>query len=129
LLVIEWKDAIITVLRDAKEPMHYAEIAAQIAQRSLREDLGATPPSTVVSIITTSLKNDGDKSPFFRTSRGYYSEQQAPVLEQESEAETSEASGLVNAFGMFWDKVQGPMGITAQDTRATTNWLWQRQFR
>jgi HB1/ASXL restriction endonuclease-like protein with HTH domain len=88
--------------------MHYTEIADQIAQRSLREELTATPANTVVSIITTSLKNDRDESPFFRTSRGYYSlrgaEQQAPVLGQESETETSEATGLVNAYGMFWEK-------------------------
>src|ERR1039458_6781237 len=105
---MDWKDAIVTVLQDAKVPMHYTEIAEQIALRSLRDELTATPANTVVAIITTSLKNDGDRSPFSRTSRGYYSlrgaEQRAPVLEQESETETSEETGLVNAFGMFWER-------------------------
>lgn len=105
---MEWKDAIVKVLQDAKAPMHYTEIAEQIALRSLRQELTATPANTVVAIITTSLKNDGNDSPFSRTSRGYYSlrgaEQQAPVLEEGSETETSEVTGLVNAFGMFWER-------------------------
>jgi len=106
---MEWKDAIKTVLQDAKEPMHYTEIADQIAQRTLRAgaDLGATPASTVNSILATSFKNEGDSSPFLRTSRGYYtlrSKGQQMTIGPELEAETSEATGLVNAFGMFWER-------------------------
>ncbi|MGD1026132.1 HTH domain-containing protein [Candidatus Binatus soli] len=105
---MEWKDAIVKVLQDAKAPMHYTEIAEKIAEGSLRQELTATPANTVVAIITTSLKNDGAESPFSRTSRGYYSlrdaEQQAPALEEGSETETSEVTGLVNAFGMFWER-------------------------
>ncbi len=106
---MEWKDAIEAVLKDATAPMHYAEIADQIAQRSLRnrDELGATPASTVNSIITQSLNNESDRSPFLRTSRGYYTlrggEAEATTPEQE-EAAASEITGLVNAFGMFWER-------------------------
>jgi len=105
-----WKDAIISVLRASNAPMHYTEIADQIAERKLRQELTATPANTVVSIMTTSIKNDGVGSPFVRVTRGHYAlrglQQREEILaEKESiEIETSETTGVVNAFGMFWDR-------------------------
>ena len=39
-----WKDAIIQVLRDHAEPLHYADIAEAIVEQRLTDTVGATPP-------------------------------------------------------------------------------------
>jgi hypothetical protein len=64
-----WRDAILRVLNEAAEPMHYTAIAEAIATQGLRSELGATPATSVASIISTSLQNDGRDSPFVRVSR------------------------------------------------------------
>ena len=69
---LSWKDAIIRVLRDSAEAMHYTEIVDAIADREYRSEWGATPGATVNSIISLSLKNEGTKSPFLRIDRGRY---------------------------------------------------------
>jgi HB1/ASXL restriction endonuclease-like protein with HTH domain len=107
---MDWRGAIQVVLREASAPMHYTEIAQQIAERGLRKDdeLGATPASTVVAIIVGSLKNDGTNSPFVRTARGYYglrTEEQVENIEEDlPEATSSQIRGVINAFGMFWER-------------------------
>src|SRR5579863_8468711 len=41
---LTWREAVEAVLRDAADPMHYTDIAEEIAARKLRGDeLGATP--------------------------------------------------------------------------------------
>jgi|SRR5580692_750564 hypothetical protein len=67
---MEWKDAIVKVLSDAGTPIHYTEIAEQIVERGLREELTATPANTVAAIITISLKNEATQSPFFEALAG-----------------------------------------------------------
>ena len=42
---LPWKEAIISVLSERSEPMHYADVADSIAKA--RSELGATPGSTV----------------------------------------------------------------------------------
>jgi len=93
--------------------MHYAEIAEQIFERGLRTGQTATPAATVRSTITQSFKNDGDGSPFIRVGPGVYAlwgiqiEASAIAREELAPTETSEVTGLVNAFGMFWDRKKG----------------------
>lgn len=105
-----WKEAIETVLKEAKAPMHYQQIAERIYELNLKTDPTATPANTVASVIATSFKTEGTNSPFIRTSRGYYalnaSQQQEPAIAQEELEETasSEITGVVNAFGMFWER-------------------------
>jgi hypothetical protein len=110
---LSWREAIIAVLKDSPNPIHYNEIADEIVQRKLRTELGATPASTVNAIIGLSFKDDGDNSPFVRTARGYYALRSLPAPSpaalvqsevSESESESSEITGVVNAFGMFWDR-------------------------
>ena len=67
-----WRKAIEQVLREADGPLSRTEIAETIVARELRDDVGLTPANTVVSNISTSLKNEGDKSPFVRVGRGEY---------------------------------------------------------
>jgi hypothetical protein len=101
-----WKEAIVEVLRSVDGPMHYTDIAEQIADRELRADLGATPANSVAAVITTSLR-DADASPFTRVGRGMYALRNARPTEHErspAEPGTSPTTGLVNAYSMFWDR-------------------------
>jgi hypothetical protein len=112
---LEWKDAIIAVLSAANAPMHYAEIAKQIFDQGLRKVQNATPANTVAAFIHRSFKDDGENSPFIRVSRGVYGLRSALTeepavaqkeLAEEELAEADEVTGLVNAFGMFWDRAK-----------------------
>ena len=113
-----WKEAIIEVLKDAAEPLHYTDIAERIVERELRTEFGATPSKAVVGAITTSLTADRDASPFVRVGRGIYALRSTLVSELEAapvrldgqavatadqEAEPDEM-GLINAFGMYWKR-------------------------
>jgi HB1, ASXL, restriction endonuclease HTH domain len=107
-----WREAIIHVLRRNVEPMHYTAIAEAIAEQELRTELGATPASTVNSIITTSMRDEGENSPFQRVATGRYGLRpgnaaqpttEIPVQPTETPAEADE-TGLINAFGMYWSR-------------------------
>jgi hypothetical protein len=113
---LSWKDAIVQVLERAGGSLHYNEIAQQIAERRLRGDLGATPARTVSSQITTSIQQDPD-SPFIRAGRGMYAlrtrslsetaiNSNQPILEPAAAEEQAATTGVVNAFGMFWDRAK-----------------------
>jgi len=98
--------------------MHYTDIAEEIATRKLRGDeLGATPANTVATIINGSIRDEGSNSLFVRVERGVYGLREKVQREALSQAvlpETaaagveisSESTGLVNAFGMFWDRAK-----------------------
>lgn len=110
---LEWKDAIVRVLETTKTPMHYADIAEQIFELGLRKEPIATPAATVAAFIARSFKNEGEQSPFIRLSRGVYSlrgNASAPVIAEKEAQELAdpdsadEITGLVNAFGMFWER-------------------------
>lgn len=105
-----WRDAIVTALQDNGEPMHYAEIAQAIIDGGYRVNVGATPAATVAANLSESLRT-GKKSPFVKVERGVYAlrdKGKAPVqedIEDSDEAqEDSRQMGLINAFGMFWNR-------------------------
>jgi hypothetical protein len=102
-----WRTAIEKVLRDRGEAMHYTEIADEIIQRRLRKDVGATPSSTVNSMITTDINANGDASVFVRVSRGSYvlrdaRSSEAEQAEKSATAVPESSPGIVQAFGMYW---------------------------
>ncbi|HEV8722410.1 MAG TPA: winged helix-turn-helix domain-containing protein [Candidatus Binatia bacterium] len=104
MTTVNWKEAIIKVLRDSSESLHYAEIADRVAKANPKYDLGATPANSVVAVISVSLKEDGPKSPFVRVARGYYAlapNNQSSTFQTSPEEELEEA-GFINAFGMYW---------------------------
>lgn len=115
---LSWKDAISAVLRTAAEPMHYADIADQIDEQELREDLGATPLSSVSATIAMSLRDSGALSPFVRIARGIYGLRpvpgSAPVPVTPIPEATSSDTGVINAFGMFWDRAKVSWGANAK---------------
>lgn len=105
-----WKDAIIKVLKTNGEAMHYAEIAQQIQQRKLRSSVGATPANSVHITISSSIKNDGDESPFVKSGAGEFmlrrpvasAKQKGGAAISVEEDESVETGGIIQAFGMFW---------------------------
>jgi hypothetical protein len=104
---LSWQDAITKVLEEAGKPLHYADIAQTVIDSGLRENVGATPANTVASIVSQSIKDLGDDSPFIKSERGIYglrkTANEEPTLEAQDEAEEdAERMGLINAFGMFW---------------------------
>lgn len=115
---LTWRESVEKVLRDAPDPMHYTDIAEEIAARKLRGDeLGATPANTVATIITVSMRDEGSNSPFVRVERGVYGLREkvqnaalsnAVILETPTTGTeiSSDITGLVNAFGMFWDRTK-----------------------
>jgi hypothetical protein len=104
---LKWPEAIIRVLKDHGKPMPYADIAKGIIEKGYRKSVGVTPAATVASIVSTSIKNEGDRSPFFKPERGVYGLRELtprhPTVEEQDEAQDdAEEMGLINAFGMFW---------------------------
>jgi HB1, ASXL, restriction endonuclease HTH domain len=104
-----WKEAIIKVLESSPEPMHYTDIAEAIVERGLRSEVGATPPTSVAATISMSLQNDGEESPFKRVTRGNYTLKEKvtepETVSAEAEIETADETGLINAFGMYWSRL------------------------
>lgn len=111
---MSWHEAILKVLRESKEPMHYSDIAQAIIDNGYRQNVGATPAATVAANLSTKLK-----SKVVRIRRGVYAlstdslagpltGEVAPQLLDEPHQDIDEAAqdaeqmGLINAFGMFW---------------------------
>jgi hypothetical protein len=103
---MSWRDAIISVLQEHTDPMHYTDIAEAIAERGLRSEFGATPAASVNATISVSLQNDGEQSPFVRLARGTYglraSVSEPALPSGGAQVEEEDAAGLINAFGMYW---------------------------
>lgn len=102
-----WKNAIITVLSESKDPLHYADITERILTRGLKSTAGATPDATVNAQIAASIKHDGTDSPFFRVAKGIFTLRPkngavAPQPVIESETETSD--DVIRAFGIYWQR-------------------------
>lgn len=101
-----WKDAIEKTLQDAGQALHYKTIAEEIANKKLRTKLGATPARTVGAIISISIKNDGEDTPFLKTNSGMYMlKKRAAELEREEKEEEPEEDvdrRIVRCVGMYW---------------------------
>lgn len=110
---LTWRQAIDTVLAAAATPLHYNEIAERIIANNLRGSLGATPSATVNAQISSSIKHDGQKSPYIRVARGTFALSKSvvnpattfkakltPTVEESDEAE--EQYAIISSFGMFW---------------------------
>lgn len=108
---LSWEEAILRVLQDRKEPMHYTEIAEAIVEQGLRTQYGATPATSVATTITRSFQVAKEKSPFIRVERGRYALRRAEGVSSTPPpevlaADTKDDTGLINAFGMFWSRAQ-----------------------
>lgn len=105
-----WREAMIKVLGENEDPMHYSAISQAIIDQGYRKDVGATPSATVAANLSESLRRD-NPSPFVKIERGVYGlAVRAAAPENEGAAAVDEAAedademGLINAFGMFWSR-------------------------
>jgi len=104
-----WEKAVEVVLKKVSEPMHYKEIAEEIAARELRKNLGATPANTVNMVINKSLREKED-SPFLKLGRGLYSLRDFSKNNEEINSSSGNSerddelapSGLLQSLGMYW---------------------------
>ena len=112
-----WNDAIKKVLEQANAPLHSSEISEQILSRGYYVTDGATPAATVNARLASSIKHEGEKSPFMRVGKGVFALKISAVNLLESAAsnhtkplETSAESGsessdsIIHAFGMYWQR-------------------------
>lgn len=98
-----WKDAIIRVLAESPEPLHYHDITERILASGIKKTSGATPGATVNAQIAASIKHDGESSPFMRVSKGMFTLRDES-LRQSIEAQPAGSDEIVRAFGMFWQR-------------------------
>ncbi|MGH8654269.1 MAG: winged helix-turn-helix domain-containing protein [Gammaproteobacteria bacterium] len=111
---LTWRKAIDKVLGSSPTPLHYNEITERVISEGLRKNLGATPAATVNALISSSIKHDGDSSPYIRVSKGTFAMRAGtagvsivlPKLTPDvAESEESEEQyEIITSFGMFWRK-------------------------
>jgi hypothetical protein len=111
---LSWREAIIEVLKSANKPMNAADIVATIKARGLRQITGNTPEATVGAQIYTSMKRDGESSPFSQPAPNLFefkpSSKSAPAVQvpcegttsSDDEEEPKKTPGIIRAFGMYW---------------------------
>jgi hypothetical protein len=116
-----WRDAIVRVLREAQQPLEYAEIAERILTEGYYKTDGATPRATVNAQITGSIKHEGTGSPFVKIGRGVFGLKEtasaAPATIQSqppapssktanaiTEAEVENSDSVIRSFGMYWQR-------------------------
>lgn len=102
-----WRRAVLKVLSEATEPLHYSEIAQRILDNGLRQQGGATPAATVAATISVHLQED-----LVRVDRGVYalaasspsrtSDDDSVISEEDASGGNSDSTGFLNALGMFW---------------------------
>lgn len=112
-----WKEAIKKVLAESESPLHYTEISEQILSRGYYETEGATPAATVNAQLASSIKHDGDKSPFIRVGKGIFALRIAPIeaiisaspptskqLETLAESDVMLSDSIIHSLGMYWQR-------------------------
>ena len=114
-----WKTAIKKVLVESSTPLHYTEISEQIPSRGYYETDGATPAATVSAQLASSIKHDGEQSPFIRVGKGIFALKNSPIavispapdpatkqnnLKTLAEADVESSESIIHAFGMYWQR-------------------------
>lgn len=114
-----WKEAIKKVLKESTSPLHYTEISDRILSQGYYGTNGATPAATVNAQIASSIKNEGEKSPFIRVGKGVFSLKNLPVatvsagsrqaskqrkLETLAESDVELSDSIIHSFGMYWQR-------------------------
>lgn len=114
-----WKEAIKKVLAESSTPLHYTEISEQVLSRGYYETDGATPAATVNAQLASSIKHDGDKSPFIRVGKGIFALKNSPaakilpeplsVSKQKkmkilAETDVQLSESIIHSFGMYWQR-------------------------
>lgn len=104
-----WREAIKRVLAESESPLHYAEISEHILSRGYYQTDGATPAATVSAQLASSIKHDGEKSPFVRVARGVFalkpSGQSGIAVKRDSvEIDEDFSDSIIHSLGMYWQR-------------------------
>jgi HB1, ASXL, restriction endonuclease HTH domain len=113
-----WKEAIKKVLTESSTPLHYTEISEHILSRGYYETDGATPAATVNAQLASSIKHEGEKSPFIRVGKGIFTlknpsttsdDVSVPTtnknkLERLAESDVESSDSIIQSFGMYWQR-------------------------
>jgi hypothetical protein len=128
-MAMSWREAIQKVLQEVQGPLHYAEISEHVLSRGYYKTEGATPDATVNAQITSSIKHEGDKSPFVKVGKGIFalrtsvidvkSPSVKPTLIQPSitvklpkvkadsdptEGDIESPESVIRCLGMYWQR-------------------------
>jgi len=122
---MSWREAIERVLNEEGRAMHYSEISELILAKGYYKTEGATPDATVNAQITSSIKHEGEKSPFLKVSRGTFTVRTpasksvvpamptvalppaTPKVLREAQTSTVEAEpdeSVIRCLGMYWQR-------------------------
>lgn len=108
-----WREAIKRVLSESEAPLHYTEISEQILSRGYYQTDGATPAATVNAQLASSIKHDGEKSPFVRVAKGVFALKKTSQADQSLELKVAEivevledetSESIIHSFGMYWQR-------------------------
>lgn len=106
------------MLSESSAPLHSKEISEQILSRGYYETDGATPAATVNAQLATSIKHDGEKSPFIRVGKGIFTLKNTPAALVElptksanqkqfhalAESDVELSDSIIHSFGMYWQR-------------------------
>lgn len=120
---LSWQEAIVRVLEEAGEPLHYQEITRRIGAQGLRELSGATPANSanrsLNAMVTEGnpsyderIRKTGSGIFRFLDSSITYSDKGEETSDIVDEEPAEDRAALVPAFGLYWerDKVQWDSG-------------------
>jgi hypothetical protein len=113
-----WREAIKKVLAESDNPLHYTEISEQILSRGYYQTDGATPTATVNAQLASSIKHEGEKSPFIRVGKGIFTLKDLPEVASTLSASNTNKKALstvtgledelfdsvIHSFGMYWQR-------------------------
>lgn len=111
---ISWREAVLQVLEEADEPLHYRDIAAKILNpdSGSKRSAGKTPSDTVAGIISR-LRSDEGRLDIVKSQPGYFhirAEADASAApEQEEPDDALDATDVprnlaVAAYGLHWER-------------------------
>ena len=111
---MKWLDAIIEVLREAKEPMHYVDITEKIIKQGKRTEVGATPANSVCAIINknTDIFVKADTGKYALCSTFDYAKWKGEDTTTENEEEASinteitkeSRKTIIKTYGKYWQR-------------------------
>lgn len=98
-----WKEAMIKVLKDEKEPIHYTDLARLIVEKNIKKKVGHTPYQTVSAELT---RDANSSKPSFERLKGGLCFLRELMHGYESNQSSTEESALkiITSFGIYWDR-------------------------
>lgn len=94
-------NAVIQVLKDAGEPLHYKEIARRVLDSHLWTSSGKTPEATVSAQLTIHIKKHGKNAKIHRVGPGTFSLNGAPPASDTNGSVSAPTAANANSVGQL----------------------------